>query len=298
MEWGLERKLTLQLRRAEGGMGKKSHGTLGGRLEIILRSLWEKEKSFTYSKNFNLRGLDMLLIVTVANDYIQRSFQLSTCLTRHFLGLCVHWIAGVITRTFTSFLVTAIILSTHGEEASIIQHHVLIKSHKVSHESFQTALPPARRRRMGSSLLLTVQFLPLPATASLVRDQRAQRASHFRLLGAVWRVVIHREHADGREAARVHDVRLARQAAVAVDAGVDARGSDVAVGEDLAGGVVDGGVGEAAAGEAGLDEWRLDAGVVGEGGDGGGVDADAVAGWEVGGAWLRAVDELVDDVDG
>ena len=109
MEWGLERKLTLQLRRAEGGMGKKSHGTVGGRLEIIQRSLWEKEKSFTYSKNFNLRGLDMLLIVTVANDYIQRSFQLSTCLTRHFLGLCVHWVAGVITWTFTSFLVTAII---------------------------------------------------------------------------------------------------------------------------------------------------------------------------------------------
>lgn len=91
-------------------------------------------------------------------------------------------------------------------------------------------------------------------------------------------VVVDGEDADGAAAAlAVDDFGLAGQAAVAVDADVDAGADDVAVAEELGGFVVDGDVGEGAARQPREDEGRVDARIVGEGGDGREIDAVSMA---------------------
>lgn len=99
-----------------------------------------------------------------------------------------------------------------------------------------------------------------------ILDEWSQQRANVLAATTGGRVVIDGEDGDGALAATVDDTGLPGQAAVTVDAGVDAARGDVVVGEELGsgveGGVVDRG---AVARHAGLDEGWGHAGLVDEG---------------------------------
>ena len=117
--------------------------------------------------------------------------------------------------------------------------------------------------------------LPRGSRRTPILHQRLQKPPHL-LTPRIRRIVVNRKHANGALAS-IHDGRLPRQRAIAINTRVDARRDDGAKGEKARLGVKDRGVDLGAAGQARLDKGRVDALGVFEGGDDGEIDIEAVA---------------------
>ena len=109
----------------------------------------------------------------------------------------------------------------------------------------------------------------------LILNQRFQKFP-YPFAARIRRIIVDREHTDGAKTSAADNGRLARQGAIAIDAGVGSGGDNGAVTEKAGCRIKDGGIDFSAARHAGLDEWRVDAIGVLEGGDFGVVHTEAV----------------------